>query len=128
MKNQPEYHLQKQVCQWLDQQYPDALYLSDTVASVKLTFPQQTRNKAIQKGGFKCPDLLILEPRGVYCGLFIEFKTETPFKKNGDLKKSDHLEGQMKTITDLQRKGYFACFAWTFEMTQDIVNCYFSYC
>jgi len=101
------------------------MYLSDTIASVKLTIPQQVRNKSIQKNGFKCPDLLILEPRHGYHGLFIELKTITPFKKNGELKKDTHLEGQMATITDLQRKGYYACFSTGFEQTKEIIDEYF---
>lgn len=105
-------------------QYPDLLYLSDTIASVKLTIPQQVRNKAIQKKDFKCPDLLILEPRGNYSGLFIELKVETPFKKNGDLKASDHLKAQQKSIQDLQKKGYYACFSWGFERTKMIIDSY----
>lgn len=124
MKNQPEYHLQKQVCQWLDLQHSELLYMTDTVAAVRLTFAQGNRNKAVQKKDFKCPDLLIFEPNSTYHGLFIELKVETPFKKNGDLKKNDHLEGQAKTIKDLRAKGYYACFAWSFEMVQEIVNNY----
>ena len=44
----PEYDLQKTVCQYLEMQYPKVLFLSDTIASVKLTKQQAVRNKAIQ--------------------------------------------------------------------------------
>lgn len=123
-KKQPEYHLQKMVCQYLRLQFPDVLFLSDTVASVGLTVPQGVRNKAVQKHGFKTPDLLILEPRGGYAGLFIELKVESPFKKDGTLKKDKHLEGQMKSINDLKKKGYYASFAWGFEMTKTMIDNY----
>lgn len=122
----PEFTLQKQVCKFLDIQFPKALYLSDTVASVKLTAPQQIRNKSIQKEGFKCPDLLILEPVGNFKGLFIELKTETPFKKNGEIKKNEHLEGQLKTINELKERGYHATFSWGFDMTIKIISDYFN--
>lgn len=124
-KKQPEYDLQKAVCEYLDLQYGFALYLSDTIASIKLNVRQATRNKAIQKNGFKCPDLLILEPRHGYHGLFIELKVKSPFKKNGDLRKDAHLEGQMQTITDLQKRGYYACFATGFEQVKEIIDEYF---
>jgi len=124
MKKQPEYELQKSICKWLDYQYPKALYLSDTIASIKLTIPQQVRNKAIQKNGFKTPDLIILEPNGIYNGLFIELKVKTPFKLNGELLKDEHLEAQHKTLNDLLQKGYFACFSWGFEMTTEIITEY----
>lgn len=123
-KKQPEYELQKSICKWLDLQHPKLLYLSDTIASVTLTFPQQVRNKAIQKNGFKCPDLLILEPNDVYHGLFIELKVKSPYKKDGTLFKDDHLKEQQKTIKELSLKGYYSCFSWDFEMTINIINEY----
>lgn len=124
MKNQPEYQLQKQICEYLRVQYPDVLFLSDTVASVRLTIPQQMRNKAIQKNGFACPDLIILEPRKGFNGLFIELKVKSPFKKNGELLKSDHLHRQQKTIDDLNEKGYSSMFSCGFEMTKTIIDNY----
>jgi len=123
-KSQPEYNLQKQVCQWLNKNHKEILYLSDTIASVKLTKAQAIRNKAIQKEGFKTPDLLIFEPSGNYKGLFIELKVKSPFKKNGELLKCEHLEGQQKTIDDLNAKGYKALFSWSYEMTIEIIENY----
>lgn len=124
MKNQPEFILQKQICKWLDLQFPKVLYLSDTIASVKLTIPQQKRNKQIQKEHFKCPDLLILEPNNIYHGLFIELKVKSPYKKDRSLYKDEHLEAQQKTIKDLNQKGYYSCFSWGFEMTKNIITEY----
>lgn len=126
MKNQPEFELQKAICRWLNVQYPKVLYLSDTIASVKLTIPQQNRNKLIQKNGFKTPDLLIFEPNKEFKGLFIELKVKSPFKKDGTLLKDEHLESQQKTINELKQKGYYACFSWSLEMTLDIINRYMS--
>lgn len=126
MKSQPEFQLQKTICHWLNVQYPKVLYLSDTIASVKLTIPQQNRNKLIQKNGFKTPDLLIFEPNKEFKGLFIELKVKSPFKKDGTLLKDEHLESQQKTINDLRQKGYYACFSWSLEMTLDIINRYMS--
>lgn len=120
----PEYDLQKQICKWLQYQFPKVLFLSDTIAAVKLTIPQGARNKAIQKEGFKTPDLLILEPNEKYYGLFIELKIESPYKKNGDLKSSEHLEGQLKSINQLKERGYYACFSWGFQMTKEIIEKY----
>lgn len=128
IKHQPEFQLQKAICRWLDAQYPKVLYLSDTVASVQLTFPQQNRNKMIQKSGFKTPDLIIFEPNNYYHGLFIELKSETPFKKDGTLRKDEHLEAQQKTINDLKDKGYYACFAWDLSQIMNIINLYMDYC
>ena len=125
-KKQPEYDLQVAICQYLNFQYGEILYLSDTIASLKLTPAQASRNKKIQKFGFSTPDLLILEPRNGYSGLFIELKVETPFKKNGEIKAStnDHLKNQLESIEKLKAKGYFCCFSWGFDMTKEIMDNY----
>jgi hypothetical protein len=125
-KKQPEFELQSAICRYLSYEYKDVLFLSDTIASLKLTPAQASRNKKIQKFGFSCPDLLILEPRNGYCGLFIELKVETPFKKNGEIKasKDDHLENQLQAIEKLNQKGYKALFSWGFDMTKEIIDNY----
>ncbi len=121
----PEYDLQKTVCQYLEMQYPKVLFLSDTIASVKLTKQQAVRNKAIQKDGFKCPDLLILEPsKHGYCGLFIELKIKSPLKKNGEVYENKHLKGQEKTILELNKKGYLSMFCTGFVEAKVAIDFY----
>lgn len=119
-----EFELQKAVCRYLDLQYPSILYISDTIASVKLTIPQQCRNSLIQKKGFKCPDLLILEPTSKFSGLFIELKTKSPYKKNGEIFKNDHLLGQQHSMNQLSQKGYLCCFGWRFEVIKKLIDDY----
>lgn len=123
-----EYDLQVAVCKYLSNQYSDVEYMSDTIANLKLTKTQASRNKKIQKIGFKCPDIIILEPRNNFSALFIELKLKTPFKKNGEIKAStnDHLKGQLETIEKLNKKGYSAHFSWGFDMTKEIIDNYFN--
>lgn len=125
-KKQPEFELQASICRYLSYQYSEILFLSDTIASLKLTPAQANRNKKIQKFGFSCPDLLILEPRNGYIGLFIELKVESPFKKNGEIKAStnDHLKNQLEAINKLNKKNYKALFSWGFDMTKQIIDDY----
>lgn len=122
-----EYELQKSVCRYLRLQYPNVLFLSDTVASVKLTTIQGVRNKAIQKEGFKTPDLIILEPKNGYAGLMIELKLESPFYKGQyvELKKNEHIEQQSMFLGRLNDRGYFSCFAWNLNMAISIIDDYF---
>ncbi len=124
MKKQPEYELQVKVCEWLNENFKDVLYMTDSIAAVKLTMPQAARNKAVQKAGFKCPDLIIFEPNKQYNGLLIELKTKTPYKKDESLRKDDHLEAQQKTHFELIDKRYQACFSWSYEMTIGIIKRY----
>lgn len=124
MKNQPEFALQKAVCQYLNAQFPNVLFMSDTVANIRLNMGQKMRNKSIQKSGFHCPDVIIFEPRGKFHGLFIELKVVSPFKKDGQLKKDEHIENKAKTILQLGNLGYCASFAVGFEMAKDIIDNY----
>jgi len=123
--NHPEYNLQKSICAYLNAQYPNVLYLS-TGTSLKLTQSQAGRNKAIQKDGFKCPDLLVLFPNYYYDGLAIELKVKSPFKKDGTLLKNEHLEGQQKAIDELNKLGYYATFGIGFEHCKQIIDEYLS--
>ena len=122
----PEFVLQKAVCRFLNKNYPEVLFLSDTIGNIKLTQFQASRNKEIQDEDFKCPDLLILEPNKFYKGLFIELKIKTPFKKNGELLKNDHLEAQQKSINLLIAKGYCAFFKWEFDDIKELIRWYMS--
>ena len=128
-KEQPEFKLQCQVCEYIKLQYPKVKFLSDTIAFVKLTLPQQARNKRIQCTGFKCPDLIIFASRVVdgerFYGLFIELKAETPYKKDGfTLKSNEHIEAQSNDLDNLAAEGYFSTFAWSFEMSKSIIDKY----
>lgn len=98
--------------------------MSDTIASLKLTKMQAVRNSQIQKSGFKTPDLIIFQPKGNYNGLFIELKTESPYKQNGELKSSVHLKEQNNTIIKLTKLGYHASFQWEFENIVKLINWY----
>jgi hypothetical protein len=105
-------------------QYPNVLFLSDSVAFCKLTIPQSIRNRAIQNQNFSCPDLIILKPNGLYHSLFLELKIKSPFKKNGSLYSNEHLEAQEKTIKELNELGFMASFCWTFEDAKQIIDTY----
>lgn len=126
MRQQKEYQLQVAIADYLRITYPDVMFLSDTVAAVKLTMPQAVRNKRIQCVGFHCPDLLILEPRHGYHGLFFELKSESPFKRDGTLKKDAHLEAQGVTLERLREKGYWAEFEWDFDNIRRRIDGYFA--
>lgn len=121
-----EFELQKSVARYISLQYPEVDFMSDTIASVKLTERQAGRNKLVQKSGFKMPDLLIFEPRNNFCGLFIELKIETPFKKDGTIKASskDHLKLQHECLQKLTSKGYKAEFSWGWDMTKELIDEY----
>ena len=124
MKQQPEYILQTQVCAYLRAAYSDVLFMSDTIAAVRLTIPQQVRNAKLQKKGFKCPDILVFKPNGLFKMLFLELKAKDIYKKNGELLKNEHVEAQFETIKQLNSLGYFASFAVGFDEAKKIIDDY----
>ena len=114
------------VCSYLNLQHSSTLYMSDTIAAVKLMPQQANRNKAIQKEGFKTPDIIIFRPNQKYHGLFIELKIDTPFRRDGEIKASqdDHLKKQLETLNQLEKLGYKAVFAWDFDQCKQIIDDY----
>src|SRR4030067_107548 len=100
MRANKEYHICKQVSKYLRFQYPQLIFHYD-LAGLNLSKSQAGMMKEIQgKRGF--PDLMVCQPSGIYSGLFIEIKTETPFKKNGELKKNEHSSDQQDMLLSLR--------------------------
>lgn len=122
-----EYHLQKQICEYIKLQYPNVYFYSDSVAAVKLTMGQAVRNKAIQNSNFKAPDIMVIQPSKHFHGLFMELKIESPYKKNGELYADEHLRGQAETIEKLKKLGYCADFIWSFDMAKSFIDNYMKY-
>ena len=79
------------------------------------------------RGRKAIPDIHIFEPRGEFCGLFIEMKSRfvTVFKKTGGLKKDEHLQAQYDYILLLRERGYFADFALGFDQAKKMIDEYF---
>lgn len=126
MKQQPEYHLQVQFVRWMTLQYRDVLVFSDTAAHIAKTVIQQGRANKLQTPGEKWPDVFVAQPSGEFAGLYLEFKAQSPFKKDGvTLLKNEHIEAQAKTMERLRAKGYQCEFVWNFEQAQTIVKKYF---
>ena len=116
-KKNPEYNIQKDYVQEMGRRYPHVLIFSDAAAHVAKSMIQQVRANALQSKGQKWPDVFVAQPPGDYAGLFLEFKSETPYKVDGvTLKKSDHVEAQRNTMENLTQRGYQCWFVWTVEM------------
>ncbi len=116
----PEAILREMLAQWLCMAFPDMIYRFDLAADIKLTMGQAIRHKAIHpKRGY--PDLFIAEMRQkggkIYGGLYLELKADgkSPYRKDGTLKKDNHLQEQAETLKALREKGYMTDFAVGFE-------------
>lgn len=122
---EPEDSLRSMLADWLNYNHKGIIYRFDLAADIKLTVGQARKHKRLHPNrGY--PDLFIAEPRGEYHGLYIELKAEgnSPFKKNGDLKKDDHLIEQNEMLERLRYRGYQAQFACGFDEATEKINKY----
>lgn len=123
MRTNREYLIYRSIASYLCYVYPDVMFRFD-MAGLNLSKAQAGMNKAIQKlKGW--PDLMILESRGGYYGLFIEIKPEgTDLYKRDGTPKTPHIAEQMECADKLRRKGYKAMFAVGFDEAQVIIDSY----
>ena len=111
-KENPEYQYQAAYVREMAVRHPDVMVFSDTAAHIKKTVVQQKRANKLSTG-VKWPDVFVAQPSGKYHGLYLEFKSESPFKKDGfTLKKDEHIEKQSECLEMLRKRGYCACFVW----------------
>ena len=128
---QREHQLYEKIARYLQTEYPDVIYRFDIAADLKLTKGQAAKHKRLHpKRGY--PDLFIanrhydLENCVDYHGLYLEIKAEgnSPFKKDGSLKKDEHLEEQWEMLQELEKRGYVARFATGFEQAKKLIDDY----
>ena len=115
MRNQAEDHLQKAAMRYIRLQYPGAIsfHVANEGISGKKgkAYGAKMKAKGVLSG---CPDIHILEPAGIYCGLFIELKTP-----KGRVQPS-----QQDFIEKLRAKGYMAEVCRSFDEVVALVDGY----
>jgi len=117
-----EESLHKAVCNFLKLQFPDLIFTSES-GGIRLTMGQAVKAKSLRSES-KLPDLLVMEPRGGYSGLFIEIKKESVWLRDGSLSKDKHVQAQGKVLDRLKNKGYYAVFGCGIDGTMSIINTY----
>lgn len=105
-----EQSMQIGLSEFIKLQYPDVIFTAEA-SGIHSTIGVAVRKKRMRSTG-KLPDMIILEPRGAYCGLVLELKhKDNPvFKKNGELVANQRVQEQAEMLERLRRKGYFAAF------------------
>lgn len=129
MRVDREHQLYEKIARYMQQEHPDVVYRFDIAADLKLTKGQAAKFKRLHpERGY--PDLFIAKPKdgclnmdtggnpNYYAGLYLELKAEgnSPFKKDGTLKKDEHLAEQQAMLERLRYKGYKAVFATGMRM------------
>lgn len=119
-----EKTIQGQLCQYLQIQYPGIKYRTDK-NGVKVGW-KQIRTQSLEKGESGFPDIIIREKRKGFGALVIELKKDdaSPFKKDGTLKKDDHLAQQQEWLDWFTELGCKAQFSVGFEATKELIDWY----
>jgi len=120
-----ESTLASKVSNYLQIQYPSVMFQYSIGADVRLPINTAKRLHRLNgrwSRGFV--DLFIYEAKNGYCGLGIELKAVTPFKKDGTLKKNSHVESQDNFHKKLRDQGYKCEFAVGFDDTKKLIDEY----
>ncbi len=122
-----ERNLTKNIAKFMQVQFPNVIYKFDLASDQRLSIQQATRNSQLHgRWSRGSPDMVILAQNGSYGALFIELKVISPYKKNGELKKSAHLSSQANFHEELEKRGYKAIFTTGFEETIEAIREYLS--
>jgi hypothetical protein len=121
-----EENLQIAISNYLKLQYANVYFTSES-SGLRVSIGTAVKMKK-QRSKHKQLDLIILEPRGYYHGLIIELKKDESevYKKNGEVKTSEHVKEQFESINLLNEKGYFSTFGFGFEDCKEIIDYYMS--
>jgi hypothetical protein len=117
-----EKTLHRQVCEYLKKAYPKVIFNTD-MAGIKLSIGQAKQVKNLRSSN-AFPDIAIYESSKGIHGLFLELKSDCPYKKSGELKTDAHLKEQEHMLIELAERGYLAFFAWEFQQAKMIIDSY----
>lgn len=123
-----EKKLHKQIIDYIDLQYNGVIVQSDPNGMPMPDYKGKGKSLAairLPKDGVH-PDIFVYCTRGKFSGLFMEVKTEknNPFKKNGELKKGDHIHKQAALHERLRAEGYSGGFAVGFDRAKAMIDEY----
>lgn len=119
-----EETLHFQIADYLKIAYPKTIFISES-SGVRTSIGLAAKLKRVRSNNVHL-DLYILEPKGGFCGLFLELKATDIYKKRKPLEllKNDHVGQQADTIEKLIKKGYKASFAVSFAEAKNLIDEY----
>lgn len=124
MRGKEEAKIHIAICDYIRLQYPKTVFTSE--AGGIYTTMSQARLIKRTRSSVGIPDLIIFEPRGEFCGLFLEIKKDgtSIYKKNGEFVSSEHLNNQRAVMETLISKGYACYFVIGFDNAKQILDNY----
>lgn len=120
-----EDKLTSELANYLKVNHPTIPFTCD-MSGVALTKSVARKSASNRAGNYKVPDLLIFVKKGKYGMLCLELKklSAHPLKKDGTLKKNEHVELQAQSIRWLRKYGQCADFAVGFDDAVHKINRY----
>lgn len=106
-----ESKLQTFLSDYIRLKHPNTLFFCDTAAGMRTSIGVALLIKRWRSSnGF--PDMYIFEPRGSYHMLQLELKSDDAdlYKKDGTLRKTEHLETQYEMHILMKQRGFMAMF------------------
>jgi hypothetical protein len=119
-----EERIQIMVSQYLRLQYPNVYFTMD-FSGLKLPIGLATKAQK-QRSTHKLLDLMIFEPRENYNALVLELKDgeDKVYTKKRDFRNTEHVIEQNKSIEHLKSKGYYCCYAFSFDHAKHLIDSY----
>jgi hypothetical protein len=118
-----EADIHLEVVNYLKLAYKDVLFRTDFASGLKMSIFQAMKHKRLQSSR-AFPDIFIYQPSRGFHGLALELKRESPYRKDGTLKKDPHLEEQAAMLVRLSQLGYQSQFAVGFDDAKKIIDNY----
>lgn len=114
----------QRVCKYLQTFYNDVIFTSDA-SGVRMPIGLSVKFSKL-KSDRGIPDILILKANKKYHGLLIEMKRtgEVVYRKDGQLRKNEHLKEQSDLHKRLEKGGYYADFAIGYDQAVAIIDAY----
>ena len=121
--SQKEQNLQTLVSDYINIKYKGTIFFCDVAAGLKLPIWVGALVKR-WRSSRGLPDVYVLEPQGEYRALMMELKVSSPHKKDGEVKKDEHLHEQAAVQAALRNKGYCAMFTVGIDHSMKVIDWY----
>jgi hypothetical protein len=125
MKRQ-EARVHVAIAAYIRDQHPNVLFTSES-SGIRVPMHLAVMMKK-QRSTHKQPDMIILQPKGIFHGLILEIKKDRSeiYLKDGSMSKSKHIQEQNATLVMLRELGYCAMFACGFDDAKSKIDNYMS--
>lgn len=103
-------------------QYPKVIFYSEP-SGLRVTIGLATQLKAL-RSKHKLLDMTIDCPNKRYHGIRIDFKAESPYKKDNSLVADKLIKSQYETMLEYDSLGFLALFIWKFDDFKELLDYY----